>query len=361
MKIHPFANLFPMQSNEEIQTLADDIAKHGLRQPIVIDRDEQILDGRNRWAACKIAQVTPIYEPFVGTEAELLAYVVSVNIHRRHLSPSQLAMVADKVRGIYDEEGKENQKRKPKDSVKANLPEQKTAGKQSRDKAAEAVGVSGKLADAAKKVRAKGTEELQQAVESGEVSVTAAALVADLPQEKQTEILSRDDVRQAAADLRAQKKRAAASSKPAKAKPAIQKSPKAAHTTYLYSIGECGYQFWVHSIYRQKVATRSGNLVTLSELKCGDTIREAGFLSTEVEKPFSNVSEIDWSDSSVEEYETDQRGSGRTRELDLSRFESREGGGQYLYFEPGRVCYYDRTAMNAILAEQARTHAKANK
>ena len=57
-------------------------------------------------------------------------------------------MVADKVRGIYDEEGKEKRKRKPKDSVVANLPQQ-TNDKKSRDKAAEAVGVSGKLADAA--------------------------------------------------------------------------------------------------------------------------------------------------------------------------------------------------------------------
>ena len=97
MKIHPYANLFPMQSDEEIQLLADDIAKHGLRQPIIIDKDEQILDGRNRSAACAIAQVKPLCEPFVGTEAELLAYVVSVNVHRRHLSTSQRAEIAAKI------------------------------------------------------------------------------------------------------------------------------------------------------------------------------------------------------------------------------------------------------------------------
>lgn len=94
MRIHPFANLFPMYPDEEIQRLADDIAKHGLRQPIIIDADEKILDGRNRAAACAIAQVKPIYEPFVGTEAEKLAFVISANIHRRHLTTQQRAEIA---------------------------------------------------------------------------------------------------------------------------------------------------------------------------------------------------------------------------------------------------------------------------
>jgi hypothetical protein len=140
-------------------------------------------------------------------------------------------MVADKVRGIYDEEGEtakaEGQKsggqkagNGRKSSLVANFPPSKNdyvirpmENKKSRDKAAAAVGVSGKLADAAKKVRTKGTPELQKAVESGEVAVTAAALVADLPKQKQTEIVSRDKVKESAADIREEKRRAAAAAK----------------------------------------------------------------------------------------------------------------------------------------------------
>lgn len=112
MKIHPYANLFPMQSDEEIQTLADDIAKHGLRQPIVIDADEMILDGRNRSLACAIAQVKPIYEPFVGTDAEKLAYVVSVNVHRRHLSTEQRAEIAAKMATMSVGDNQHSKKKK---------------------------------------------------------------------------------------------------------------------------------------------------------------------------------------------------------------------------------------------------------
>ncbi|GEM_PF-2137657 len=94
MEIHPYANLFPMQTDAEIQSLAADIKQHGLRQPIVIDDDDKILDGRNRAAACVIANVTPVYEPFSGSDAEKLPYVVSVNVHRRHLTTAQRSDIA---------------------------------------------------------------------------------------------------------------------------------------------------------------------------------------------------------------------------------------------------------------------------
>lgn len=112
MRHHPFANLFPMQSDEEIQSLADDIAKHGLRQPIVIDADEMILDGRNRSAACAIAQVKPVYEPFVGSDAQKLAYVVSVNVHRRHLTTSQRAEIAATIATMKAGENQHTGKKK---------------------------------------------------------------------------------------------------------------------------------------------------------------------------------------------------------------------------------------------------------
>ena len=112
MKHHPYANLFPMQSDEEIQSLADDIGKHGLRQPIVIDADEMILDGRNRSAACVIAQVKPIYEPFVGSDAQKLAYVVSVNVHRRHLTTAQRAEIAATIATMKTGENQHTAKKK---------------------------------------------------------------------------------------------------------------------------------------------------------------------------------------------------------------------------------------------------------
>lgn len=69
-------------------------------------------------------------------------------LHRRHLTPSQLSMVATRARAEYDRRAKERQKRKPADSVPVKLPEQKT---DARDAAGKALGVSGSLVDRAGK------------------------------------------------------------------------------------------------------------------------------------------------------------------------------------------------------------------
>jgi ParB-like chromosome segregation protein Spo0J len=221
--IHPAADIFPRMSRDDFAKLKEDIRVNGLRSPIMFWRG-QLIDGRHRIEACEELGVSwDNFAEEVGADRDPVTEALSLNLHRRHLNPSQLSMVADKVRGIYDEEGKAAKVEGGKTAgsgrkkVVANLPQPITEmpehGHKSRDKAAAAVGVSGKLADAAKKVRAKGTPELQQAVESGEVAVTAAALVADLPKEKQTEIVASDAVKDAASDIREEKRRAAAAAK----------------------------------------------------------------------------------------------------------------------------------------------------
>lgn len=206
MKIHRFANLFPMCSDEEIQELADDIKLHGLREPIVTDQDDMILDGRNRFLACEIAGVKPFFAPFVGNEDEKLAYVVSANIHRRHLSTSQKSMVCAKLKAIEKELAADRKKRKAK-SVVENLPPQKKG--KARDKAGEALGVSGKSVDMAVKVQTDAVPEIISAVESGELAVSAAAVVADMPQDQQRQIVASGGaaaVKDAAANARKKKR-----------------------------------------------------------------------------------------------------------------------------------------------------------
>ena len=88
---HPLAGLFPMLPDEEIAELADDICTFGQRVPIMV-LDGQVLDGRNRLAACRIADIEPAFELYEGDDP--FAFVLSHNLHRRHLTASQRAMVA---------------------------------------------------------------------------------------------------------------------------------------------------------------------------------------------------------------------------------------------------------------------------
>ena len=54
MKNHKYADLFPMIEGEALDALIADIKEHGQRESIVLF-DDKILDGRNRWRACKAA------------------------------------------------------------------------------------------------------------------------------------------------------------------------------------------------------------------------------------------------------------------------------------------------------------------
>jgi ParB-like chromosome segregation protein Spo0J len=182
---HPYAKLFPRLPEDRLQELADDIRENGLRQPIVIDRQERILDGRNREVACNIAGVEPTYEPFLGSDHEALKLVISLNIHRRHLSESQRAMIAAEVatkqKGSNQHASKVGRSIDPSSkSHEVSIPE-----------AASALNVGEASVKRARKVREKGAPELQQAVTDGKMSVSRAAQLAELPAKQQVDALSK--------------------------------------------------------------------------------------------------------------------------------------------------------------------------
>lgn len=83
-----------MMNKEELESLAADIRQNGLQNKIIL-YEKKILDGRNRFCACGIAGITPEFEEYQG--ADPLRYIVSLNLHRRHLNESQRAIVAAKL------------------------------------------------------------------------------------------------------------------------------------------------------------------------------------------------------------------------------------------------------------------------
>ncbi|MGP0092380.1 MAG: AAA family ATPase [Xanthobacteraceae bacterium] len=154
--IHPYAEIFPILSAEELNVLADDIAVRGLLDPIVL-HDGQILDGRCRYLACQIAGVEPRYETYVGDDP--LGYVVSRNLHRRHLTASQRALVAASLSDL---------------NVGAN---QHTSSEGVPiGIAAALMKVSPRSVARAKQLVRLGPSELVQAVAAGKIAVSAATL-----------------------------------------------------------------------------------------------------------------------------------------------------------------------------------------
>jgi len=186
---HPAAEIFPMLGAEELRELADDICMFGLREPIVL-LNGQVLDGRNRLAACELGCVEPEFVEWEGS-GDPVDWVLSVNLRRRHLDTSQRAMVAARTLEYFRARAKERQRANGGDrkSVQANLPEPIRAPAQARDEAARSVNVSPRTVEHAAKVIEAGVPELVKAVEKGEVAVSTAAEATQLDADEQRRVV----------------------------------------------------------------------------------------------------------------------------------------------------------------------------
>jgi len=180
IEFHPVANIFPMLGEAELQALAADIKAHGQREAIILHPDcERIIDGRNRHRACELAGVDGWYEYWSAEECgPLLPYVVSLNVHRRHLDASQRSMVAAEIATMKQGERTDTQ---PSASLQ----------KVSVSEASELMSVSPRSTQAARKVKEQGAPELVAAVVQGAITVSDAATILDEPVEVQQEIVRR--------------------------------------------------------------------------------------------------------------------------------------------------------------------------
>jgi hypothetical protein len=119
LPVHPAADLFPMMSETELRGLGEDIKKNGLKSPVIVWRSDELvdsryrfylLDGRNRLDAMELVGLKTFgsdghlksarkkdgdfyrscYQsnPVSGA-TDPYAYVLSANIHRRHLTAEQ--------------------------------------------------------------------------------------------------------------------------------------------------------------------------------------------------------------------------------------------------------------------------------
>jgi hypothetical protein len=96
IEFHECASIFPMMSEAEYAGLVADIRENGQREDIVLF-EGAILDGRNRYNACLDLGIEPRFTVFDDSRDTPQAFVISHNLHRRHLNESQRAMIAARI------------------------------------------------------------------------------------------------------------------------------------------------------------------------------------------------------------------------------------------------------------------------
>jgi len=188
---HPYAEIFPMMSDDELEELASDIEANGQVTPAQV-YDGKILDGRNRYQALEILNsrlltadkpaIALTYGVFAkevnpANDAKALAFVRSHNLSRRNLTTSQRAAIALQFEQHYAEIAKREidwrKARQEREQVNDGFVNSQKQPIHAAKEAAKEMGVGQQSVSRAKAVK-EASPELFKDVLDGKKSINAA-------------------------------------------------------------------------------------------------------------------------------------------------------------------------------------------
>ena len=179
--LHQAAKIFPQMSEAEYEQLKADIGTNGLREEIVTYQG-QILDGSHRDRACLASHIEPRYREYEGDDP--VNFVVSMNLHRRHLNASQRAMIA--VALAKSKHGGDRTKPQNCALNHAQVAKQFKVSERQIDKASALLKASGQAA-----------ATLVEQVRNGKMSLNRAEKFVQLPEAQQRGVVMPSDVQAA--------------------------------------------------------------------------------------------------------------------------------------------------------------------
>jgi hypothetical protein len=170
-------------ADEQLQKLADDIKINGLLEPATITNDNLMLDGHNRDIACEMAGVELRTVVYKGNDE--IAFVISKNLHRRHLPLAELAMIGADLATLKSgkHENRGNQYQSGRVS-KETLPLSSIS--QSAEAVGKQLGIGRASIMDAKAIKEHGTAEIIDMAKAGKVCLRdTAAYVRNTPKAEQ--------------------------------------------------------------------------------------------------------------------------------------------------------------------------------
>lgn len=176
-EVNPLADLLPRLPDAEFAELVADIQEHGLQEPAQLDAEGRILDGRNRYEACKEAKRIKAFKVrrWVGPASpeHYVRYILQHNILRRNLTAAQRAQVSTKLaeaakRGRPSSGEKLDPKIGPADSASADKIRHGggfSGGSATAKSLAKTAGVSVRTIERARQVQKLGPEAEQAVID----------------------------------------------------------------------------------------------------------------------------------------------------------------------------------------------------
>jgi len=194
---HPAADELPLMSEDEFDELLESIEKHGQLEPVLIIKRRNasvVIDGRNRLRACLQLGIEPILKIYRGKRdmAVVVDLVLARNLHRRHLVPAERVVYTVNLLALAKREEAADRRRATQNNNaagpdQANLPGQVCG--QMRDVLAEKAGVSPRTVQSFLTVKENGVPELEAAILTDGISLSAAEEISKLDPDGQREVL----------------------------------------------------------------------------------------------------------------------------------------------------------------------------
>ncbi|MCL5746597.1 MAG: ParB/RepB/Spo0J family partition protein [Acidobacteria bacterium] len=164
----------------DLEVLATSIATEGLLQPIGVTEENTLVFGERRLLAVRDILREPTIVARVVHVSSILAGEYAENEIRKEFTPSERVEIGKALEAqLGERRGRDNRE---------YIPELK--GRRTTELAAEKAGFGNrKTYDQAKRVVDHGAPELVEAMDAGEISIQAAAVIATEPPERQTEVV----------------------------------------------------------------------------------------------------------------------------------------------------------------------------
>jgi hypothetical protein len=177
MTVHPAAALFPLLDGAEKKAFVEDVRAHGVREPLKTWRG-YLIDGRNRLMACEAIGITPFYKEMnFADEVEVIDYIISENVKRRHLDAGQRAMLGEALAPMLEKAAKlrqsEGQQKGREHRGSPLIKGKPSKGGEVNRQLGKMLNVGHDTISKARKV-AKSSPELAAKVRDGKVSLNAA-------------------------------------------------------------------------------------------------------------------------------------------------------------------------------------------
>src|SRR5262245_41035484 len=188
MKTHPLCAKFANVSEAKRMEMAASVAAIGQLE-LIWTYKNQIIDGKNREAACHEAGITPKYKEWKPKAKhpdeihdELIDFVIAKNSMRRHDNEGALALLGAELLAL--KKAKTGQNPAENDGVSQDTP-------RTRAQVAGKLGISVPTLARGVAIAKRGTPELQEAVCAGSIGALEGSQIAKQPEAAQREAVAK--------------------------------------------------------------------------------------------------------------------------------------------------------------------------